>query len=227
MRVIDLNTTTLGASSPADLDRLRREADQAGCILTNLKINRRELDMAALEGDTRRHAITEYKKSIDLAARLGCRWARPLPLDAKPDMRFYIESYRQLADYAGERGITMLVENWGWMQDDPNAIPSIVQGVGKNIAASPDIANWTTDAVRYDALDKAFPLAITCDFKFFELGTDGAHERYDLRRCFRTGWKHGFQGPWCFEHTNTDRDALFRELALARDLLRRWMDEEA
>lgn len=220
LRVIDLNTTTLGESSP---DRLRTEADRAGCTLTNLKINRRDLDMASPDVETRRHALAEYKKSIDVAARLGCRWARPLPLDATPDMRLYVDGYRQLTDYASERGVTMLVENWGWMQGDADAIPRIVEAVGHNIAASPDVGNWTSDGVRYDGLRKAFPLAATCDLKFSELGPNGEHEQYDLHRCFEIGWKLGFRGPWCFEHMNQDRPALFRELAQARDLLQSWM----
>jgi len=33
----------------------------------------------------------------------------------------------------------------------------------------------------------------------------------------------GFAGPWCFEHVNEDRAALFKELALMRDRLRGWM----
>jgi hypothetical protein len=223
LRVIDLNTNTLGESSPADLDRLKAEAERAGCILTNLKINRRDIDMAAPDPGARRHALGEYKKAIDVAARLGCRWARPLPLDGTPDMRLYVDGYRELADYAAQRNITMLVENWGWMQGDADAIPKIIKAVGRNIAASPDVGNWTTDAVRYDGLGKAFPLAATCDFKFFDLGPNGEHEQYDLRKCLEMGWTAGFRGPWCFERANPDRAMLFKELALARDLLRQWM----
>ena len=31
-----------------------------------------------------------------------------------------------LIDYAGERGIGVLVENFGWMQGDPDAIPNFI-----------------------------------------------------------------------------------------------------
>ena len=48
------------------------------------------------------------------------------------------------------------------------------------------------------------------------------HPAYDLQRCFQIGWEAGFRGPWCLEHANRDRAALFRELALLRDRLRAW-----
>ncbi len=32
-------------------------------------------------------------------------------------------------------------------------------------------------------------------------------------------------GPWRLEHAHADRKMLFRELALLRDMLRRWMRE--
>ena len=45
----------------------------------------------------------------------------------------------------------------------------------------PDTGNWADD-VRYAGLEKAFPHAVTCDFKAFELGADGSGDRY-ARTC--------------------------------------------
>ncbi len=225
MRVIDLNTTTLGEAGPAELDRFRNAAEKAGCFLTNLKMNQRDLNMDSPDAAVRSHAIREYKRSIDVAARLGCRWARPLPRAEEPDWETHVAGYRELADYAGEKGVEMLVENFGWMQDDPDALPRLVAAIGSNVAASPDIGNWDSDELRFQGLEKAFPLAVTCDFKARGLTADGTHYKYDLRRCFEIGWKAGFRGPWCLEHTHPDRAILFRELSLLRNGLRVWMNE--
>lgn len=54
------------------------------------------------------------------------------------------------------------------------------------------------------------------------LGTDGAHQAYNLERCFRIGWDTGFRGPWCFGRFHTDLDTLFREFAWLRNRLRAW-----
>lgn len=225
MRVIDLNTSTLASAEPAYLDKVRAAADRAGCVLTNLKMNQRGLDMNSRDKDVRNKALAIYKKSIDAASRLGLKWARPLPLKDMPDMAIHVAGYRDLADYAEKRNIQMLVENYGWMESDPQSVPKLVEAIDRNVAVSPDTGNWKNDTVRYAGLTAAFPFAVTCDFKARKLGPQGEHKLYDLKRCFDVGWKTGFHGPWCLEHANADRQVLFRELALLRDMLRGWMKD--
>ena len=108
------------------------------------------------------------------------------------------------------------------MRDDPDAIPAIVAAVGRGIAAAPDTGNWT-DAARFAGLAKAFPLAVTCDFKAQQLGPLGEHKPYDLKRCFQIGWDAGFRGPWCLEHFSDTLKGLWQGFARLRDMLREWM----
>ncbi len=223
MRVIDLNTSSLASQEPDYLDRCRAAAEKAGCVFTNLKMNQRNLNMDSADGAQRAEALREYKRSIDAAARLGCRWARPLPRAQRPDMRIHVAGYQELADYAAKRHVQMLVENFGWMQADADSVPQLIKAIGRNVAACPDTGNWDSQALRRAGLAKAFPLAVTCDFKARALGPKGEHELYDLHECFQIGWSAGFQGPWFLEHAHRDRKQLFRELALLRDMLRDWM----
>jgi hypothetical protein len=223
MRVIDLMTATLVSLEPSYCEQLRIAAERAGCILTNLKMNQKGLDMGSSDEAVRRKALDEYKRTIDAAARLGVRWVRPLPVNARPNPGVYVSSYRELIDYAAPHGITLLIENFGWMQGDPEAIPRIIGEVGKGLAAQPDTGNWTNNDVRYAGLAKAFPLAVSCDFKAKTMGADGSHAEYDLQRCFKIGWNAGFRGPWCIEHAHTDLPALYKEMGMLRDELRKWM----
>jgi hypothetical protein len=225
LRVIDLMTATLVSLTPEYLDRLRAAAEKAGCVLTNLKMNLKGLDLDSPDPKTRAMAMAEYRRTIDAAARLGVRWARPLPGDRRPDLALHVASYRELIEYAAPRKIQLLIENNGWMRSDPDAIPTVIKAVDRNLAASPDTGNWQDNEVRYAGLAKAFPLAATCDFKALVLGPDGAHAAYDLKRCFQIGWDAGFRGPWCLEHFHDDLKTLLREMGLLRDLLRRWMAE--
>lgn len=222
MRVIDLNTSSLASTDAAYLDQCREAAEKAGCVFTNLKLNQRNVDMNSADEATRRKAIEIYKTSINTAARLGCRWARPLPLPELPDMKLHVASYQELADYAAERKIEMLVENYGWMQGDPDSVIKLVRAIGRNVAPCPDTGNWNDNETRYAGLAKTFPTAVTCDYKARALGPNGEHELYDLKRCFDIGRKAGFRGPWCLEHANRDRKTLFRELSMLRDMLREW-----
>ena len=224
MRVIDLMTATLVSLEPKYLEQLRQAAADAGCVLTNLKMNQKGLDLAAADEKLRRESIAVYRRTIDAAAVLGVRWVRPLPGPKAPDLKLLVPSYRELIDYAGEKGIGVLIENFGWMQGDPDAIPNVIQAVGSDLKSQPDTGNWT-DAARYDGLTKAFPFAVSCDFKARDFAADGTHEAYDLKRCFDIGWQSGFRGPWCFEHFHNDLPQLFREMAQLRDMLRRWIQD--
>jgi len=223
MRVIDLNTSTLASYEPRYLDQVRSAAEKHGCVLTNLKLNQRGLDMNSRNEEVRKRALDQYKRSIDAAGRLGLRWARPLPGKERPDTEIHIAGYRELARHAAQYGIQMLVENFGWMQSDPGSVARLVESIGHNVAACPDTGNWDDNQTRYAGLAQTFPLAVTCDFKARELGPRGQHALYDLHRCFQIGWQAGFRGPWCLEHANADGKALFRELAMLRDNLRQWM----
>ena len=222
MKVIDLMTRTLPSWEPAYLDQLRSRAEKYGCILTNLKMNQTDIDMASADPAARRKALDDYRRTIDAAARLGCRWVRPAPGKSRPDMKLLAASYRELIDYAAPKGISLLVENNAWLRNDPDAIPAVIAAVGQGIAAAPDTGNWT-DAARDDGLAKSFPLAVTCDFKAQPFGPNGEHEPYDLRRCFEIGWNAGFRGPWCLEHFNDSLDSLWRGFRQLRDLLQQWM----
>ena len=225
LRVIDLMTATLAELSPAYCDKLRAEAERQGCLLTNLKMNQKGLDLGSEDKEVRGEALRVYQETIDLAAILGVRWVRPLPMSSRPDLSVYAGSYRELIDYAGERGIGVLVENFGWMMGDPDAIPRLIDAVGPGLKSQPDTGNWSDNEVRYVGLEKAFPHAVSCDFKARALGPDGSHAEYDLKRCFDIGWGSGFRGPWCFEHFHDDLDQCFKEMAVLCDLLRGWMKE--
>jgi hypothetical protein len=148
---------------------------------------------------------------------------RPLPASTRPDLKIYAASYRELIAYAAPHGISLLIENFGWMQSDPDAIPAVIKLVGQGLSAQPDTGNWDNDDARYTGLARAFPFAVSCDFKARALGPNGEHDAYDLARCFAIGWDAGFRGPWCFEHTHKDLPALWRNLRSLRDQLRQWI----
>lgn len=222
MRVIDLMTATLVSLEPKYLEQLRQAAADAGCLLTNLKMNQKGLDLATADENLRRESIAVYRRTIDAAALLGVRWVRPLPGPKAPDLKLLVPSYRELIDYAGEKGIGVLIENFGWMQGDPDAIPQVIQAVGSDLKSQPDTGNWT-DKARYDGLAKAFPFAVSCDFKARDFDADGTHKAYDLKRCFEIGCQAGFRGPWCFEHFHNDLAQLFREMGVLRDMLCGWI----
>jgi len=225
MRVLDLNTMNLPLLEPRLLEQFRSEAAKLGVSLTNLKLNQRGIQIGSKDPEIRAAGLATYREAIDAAAILGIRWVRPLPTAEAPDRALMIDSLRQLADYAGVLGIQVLVENFGWLQHAPDSVAKLIAECDCGLAASPDTGNWADNKVRYLGLEQTFPLAVTCDFKAKTLTKDYEHPAYDLNRCFQIGWDAGFRGPWCIEHGNPDKEALFRELLWIRDQLEGWMRE--
>ncbi len=226
LTVADLNTMNFPHLEPAYVQLLRAAIDASGCVATNLKMNQK-VDMASADASERAHAMSVYKQSIDAARILGCRWVRPLPRAETPNRERLLEAFDELIDYAGERGITVLIENFGWMMDDPDSVVDLADAIGRDrVAIGPDTGNWSSNEIRYAALEKTFPRAVTCDFKAKILDGEGNHPAYDLERCFETGWNAGFRGPWCFEYGHADRDTAFRGIRFLRESLERWMKEK-
>ncbi|MGH7946642.1 MAG: sugar phosphate isomerase/epimerase family protein [Opitutaceae bacterium] len=223
VRIIDLVHTTLNTREHRILDRFRTQAGAAGCVITNLKVNDHDLPFDGDEPTARRHALDEYKRWIDAAAVLGARWLRPYPATQPPRWETLVASYRELAEYAQPRGITLLVENYKWIETRPEAIPRLVRALPGLVSAAPDTGNWPDEATRQRGLALAFPHAVTADFKVRELDARGTHAAYDLRASFEIGHRAGFRGPWCIEHTHPDRAGLMRELKLIAGQLRKWI----
>jgi len=223
MRLIDFNTRWLTSYEPSDIERVRMAADDTDCFFSNLKVNHKFGDLYSQDSDERKLAMSNARQQVEVAAMLGARWIRfPVPKISSPDDASKVSAHRELALFAEERGIQLLVENGGWLKSDPDSIQRVVKAIGHNVAPGPDTGNWDAD-VRYEALEKSFPGAVTCDFKVFDLDDKNHHAKYDIRRCFDIGWKSGFRGPWAIEHWNDDTKAYVQETTWLRDQLVKWM----
>ena len=231
MKVIDLNSGTFESRDPAQLEKFREALDDAGCVVSNVKVNTtvlgvkvQDLSIESSDRATREKAIDLYRDWILAANRVGARWVRPFPADQRPDFSVLVESLTELADFADGLKMAIILENAGWMTSDPDAIPRLVEALDGRIAAQPDTGSWA-DGLREAGLTKAFPYAVSCDFKFGKLGPAGEHAAYDLKHCFDLSWQAGFRGPWVLEHAGENTKELFGELRLVRDLLKTWIRE--
>jgi len=223
LRILDMNSSNFPSFEPALLERFRTVAQREDCVLTNLKMNQPGLDLSSPDRELRQRTMKVYKSSVEAAALMGMRWVRPLPTAKVARRHWLIDGLRELADHAGQRNIGVLVENYGWMQSEADAVPDLINEVRRDLRASPDTGNWANNEVRYTGLARAFPLAATCDFKVKWLGKNGRHPAYDLERCFRIGHEAGFRGPWCIEHGHREMKQLLADHTQIREMLAGWL----
>jgi len=222
LRIIDLVTPMLDTREPAALEKFRRRAEQAGCVITNLKVNLPALRFDSEDPATRRYGLDEYKRWIDAGAILGVRWLRPFPAAKPPRWETLVAGYEELADYAAPKGITLLVENYQWLDREPATIPRLLKALSGRVGAQPDTLNWVDNPTRLAGLAQTFPHALSCDFKVRELGPNHEHPTYDLRACFEIGRQAGFRGPWCIEHIVPEKTTQLKNLKWIAGQLRAW-----
>tara|TARA_R110002049_G_scaffold27321_4_gene94485 strand:- start:23282 stop:24232 length:951 start_codon:yes stop_codon:yes gene_type:complete len=219
MRLIDLNTRWTTPYSEKELAKARETAERTGCYFSNLKVNYNVGNMYSDDAAERRQAVQEARSQVDAAKTLGTRWIRfTIPQQHADAPVAHIE----LAQYAHEQGLKLLVENGGWMKSHPGAISSVVKAIGGYAAACPDTGNWDDD-LRAEGLRKSFVGAESCDFKVFELGKNHQHAEYDLKQCFDLGWNAGFRGPWIIEHMKDATENFARDTVYIRELLQKWI----
>ena len=123
MQLINGNTRWLQSYDRTYVERVRETAEAADCYFTNLKVNHRFGDLSAADADERNRAMSHARQLIKAAKTLGARWIRfPVPKIAVAGDESKFAAHRELAAFAGEHGVQLLVENGGWMKSDAESI---------------------------------------------------------------------------------------------------------
>jgi sugar phosphate isomerase/epimerase len=136
-------------------------------------------------------ALAMYKSGIDTAREVGTPTVRCDPgvvnLD---DPSLTIDAYKQLAAYAGAKGIKVVVENHGPIAKAPEALVEILKAAG--VGSLPDFGNFPDEETRERGLRALFPLA-------GDLAHAKLRDGQDFGRCVRIANESGFTGVFSIE----------------------------
>lgn len=146
--------------------------------LNKLKQNAKEHDVAMVlimvdaEGDgaeptaeLRQRFVTAHKKWVDIAHHLGCHAVRtncraPVDADKNEAMKWALESYHMLLDYAVPAGIKICIENHGGVSNDADWMVQLMESIDNlYFATYPD---WRSPSPEFDNvqfLRKTIPYA--------------------------------------------------------------------
>jgi hypothetical protein len=222
--VLDLVNNHFASADPAYVEKLTTAIAKAGCRAWNVKIDLPGANISAAGQELRKESIRRNREWLDVASRIGSPHARVNSGQFTPgaeNIQLTIDSYQELAEYAGRRNVKVVVENHGGVTASPNAVLQIIQGVKENIATGPDTHNFN-EAVLFEGLRKIFPCAVTCDVKTMDIAQDGGHKEYDVHRAVAIGLEAAYKGPWNIEFVGRTQDP-FEGVGRARDLLAKWL----
>lgn len=122
----------------------------------------------------------------------------PRNIDLVPLMAAAIESHKEMADYGGNLGIRVTIENHWGLAADPMNIRTIIDEVNHPYCeASPDFCNWEHDYMLFHGLKALAPYSHTnVHAKYW----DRWGEKNDVQRSTRIMLAGGFKGTFALEY---------------------------
>jgi sugar phosphate isomerase/epimerase len=122
----------------------------------------------------------------------------PRNLDIIPLLNAAIESYKEMADYGGNLGIRVTIENHWGLAADPMNIRIILDTVNHPYCeASPDFCNWEHEYMLFNGLKALAPYSHTnVHAKYWDRWGD----KNDVQRSTRIMLAGGFKGTFALEY---------------------------
>jgi sugar phosphate isomerase/epimerase len=141
----------------------------------------------------------------------------PRNIDLVPMLAAAIESYKEMADFGGNLGIRVTIENHWGLAADPANIRTIVDEVNHPYCeASPDFCNWEQEYMLFNGLKMLAPYAHThVHAKYWDRWGD----RNDVQRSTRIMLASGFRGTFALEYEQGPWDGVEGSKYLYREVL--------
>ena len=202
------------------LETLASRAAAAGTKVQHIS-NNAPTNLADSDAAARKAGVEIGKKWLDAAVILGARSVRmnspqalgpsirpnaivdpetryPKNNEIVPLLHNAIESYKEMADYGGDRGVKVTIENHWGLAADPINIRIILDTVNHPFCeASPDFCNWEHELMLFNGLKALAPYSHTnVHAKYW----DRWGERNDVQRSVRIMLAGGFKGTFALEY---------------------------
>ena len=141
----------------------------------------------------------------------------PRNIDIVPLLEAAIESHKEMADFAGNLGIRVTIENHWGLAADPMNIRTIIDEVNHPYCeASPDFANWEHEHMLFHGLKALAPYAhTTVHAKYWDRWGD----KNDVQRSTRIMLAAGFRGAFALEYEQGPLNGVEGAKYLYREVL--------
>ncbi|MEQ9220275.1 MAG: TIM barrel protein [Cyclobacteriaceae bacterium] len=161
---IEFVNTLFEVPTVSYLNQLKKNADDHGVKMVLIMVDA-EGDGAEPTAQLRKQFVTNHKKWIDIAQYLGCHAIRTncRGNEAKNNdeaMKWAVESYNMLLEYAQQARIKVVIENHGGVSNDPDWMVQLMKEVNNlYFGTYPDWRSPGPDFDNVDYLVKTLPYA--------------------------------------------------------------------
>jgi sugar phosphate isomerase/epimerase len=195
------------STKPSYLREVKGKLERAHSHLVNIPVDIQELGVKGGLSDPdpkiRETAILACMKWMDVAEELGAKSVRCDPGEInRSDLSNTILSYKKLADYAGSKNLSVIIENHGGVgSEHPEDLVKLFQAVGAHCGALPDMGNFPDEATRQRGLPLLYPYAPTVSHaKGLEFDEHGVETAFDFPRAMQASKRAGFKGVYSIEY---------------------------
>ena len=217
------------------LDTLNAAAKKANIKNVMVQVDNMA-DLGAAAPEVRAQAIAEGKKWVDAASYLGCDLMRVNAHgDGSPEQvkAHSIESIGILADYAKQKGVTIIIENHGGISNNGAWLADLVAKLAdKNVASLADFHNWCTERENgqlwgapctkeydsYQGFAELITSAKSVSVKGLEFDAQGYETSMDFAKFFKIMHDASYNGYLGIEYEGTNlssREGILTTKALA------------
>ena len=180
---------------------MRNRASGAG-VESLLMMVDDEGDLGTADDETRRTSVENHFKWVNAASILGCHTVR-VNAFGETDRSVYraaiVDGMGQLAEYAAQSNLNIVIENHGLFSSDASLIAGIVKEVNMpNFGTFPDFGNWCLSAKwgttqgdcdseydRYQGVQELLPYAKAVSAKSYNFNDKGEDTKIDYYRMLK------------------------------------------
>lgn len=181
----------------AYLAELKAALARTGSRLINIQVDE-TYNLADADEAKRMEGVALVKRWVDAALQVGAKSIRANP--GSGDVAAAVRSLREIVDYAGPKGMVVLVENHGGISQNPEVLLTILDAIPSgNFGGLTDFGNFDSEVARYEALARLAPRSWLVSAKTQLFDGDGNHVSFDFDRCVRICEAAGFKGIYSAE----------------------------
>ncbi|NKI26703.1 TIM barrel protein [Arenibacter sp. 6A1] len=164
-------------------------------------------DLATPDAAKRKEAVENHYKWVDAAAAMGCHSIRVnLAGTNKPEewIASSVDGLTQLATYAKEKNINVLVENHGGLSSDASKLAEVMSQVNMdNCGTLPDFGNFcverdqtgcTNEYDYYKGVSELMPYAKAVSAKSHDFDAEGNEVKLDYAKLLKVVKDAGYTG---------------------------------
>lgn len=161
---IEFVNTLFEVPTEGYLKKLKKNADDQGVTMILIMVDD-EGDGASNTAAGRKQFDVNHRKWIDIAHYLGCHAIRtncrgPENVGKEEALKYAVESYNTLLEYAAPSGVKVLIENHGGVSNDGDWMVSLMKAVNNPLFGTyPDWRRPMDDFDNFDYLRKTLPYA--------------------------------------------------------------------